>query len=65
MKLLTDDEVRLLTTLALGNTAFETANVFEITRTTLYNNLLVIRRKLGARNTTHAVYLAMKRREIR
>ncbi len=64
MKLLTDGEVTLLARFAKGNTNATVAAELGISEAISNNDMLVIRRKLGAKNTPHAVYLAMQSGEL-
>jgi two-component system NarL family response regulator len=57
---LTPYQVRLLDKLASGGTYTTVAEDTAISKETVKTNVKIIREKLGARNTTHAVAIAMR-----
>lgn len=56
----TADEIRVLRELALGNSTREVSTAMSCSEPTVKRLIQRVRRKLGARNRTHAVYLATK-----
>lgn len=58
MRQLTEHQLRLLTLAASGMTHPEIAQVFRIDHKSVRYQLRRARLKLGAKNTTHAVYIA-------
>lgn len=61
MRQLTEHQLRLLTLAASGMTHPEIAQVFGIDHKSVRYQLRRVRLKLGAKNTTHAVYIAFLR----
>lgn len=58
--ILTPYQVRLLDKLASGNTYLTVAEDTGLGKETVKTQAKIIREKLGARNTTHAVAIAMR-----
>lgn len=62
--MLTEREKDLLMRFAQGHTNSTVAGDLGISPAMTNNDMLVVRRKLGALNTPHAIYLAMRAGEL-
>ena len=62
--LLTEKERKLLELVAEGWTDKRIAHFRNLSQHTIHNAMVIINRKLAARNRTHAVVIAMRRGEI-
>lgn len=61
MRTLDRDELEVLTLSANGKSAEEIAASLKVSKSSVRNYLIVAARKLGARNTAHAVAIAVHR----
>ena len=62
---LTPRELEVLTWVAKGKTAWETAKILRITKRTVDGHMQTVVQKLGAANRTHAVAIALQSHLIR
>ena len=61
---LTEQEIEIMQLFAQGKSTRETAEEMGIHHTSVTSSLAKIRRKLGARNTLHAVVIAIRQKLI-